>query len=154
MLKINEYSVFYESPIGFIKITSDDTFVIRCKFVDKEGISTELPDILSRALAQVDEYFCKERTEFDLLIAPPGTEFQQKVWLELLRIPYGESISYKELASRIGKDSAVRAIGYANSMNPINLIIPCHRVIGTEGGLVGYRGGLERKKWLLEFERK
>jgi len=154
MLNINEYTVFYESPIGFIKITSDDTFVTRCKFVEKEGFTTELPDILSKALAQIDQYFSKERKEFDLLIAPPGTEFQQKVWLELLRIPYGEATSYKELALKIGNDSAVRAVGYANSMNPINIIIPCHRVLGNDGGLVGYRGGLERKKWLLDFEKK
>ncbi len=151
---MNTYSAFYKSPIGFIEITSDDTFIYSCNFVDKEGATTDLPDILAKALAQIDEYFHRERKQFNLLIAPSGTDFQQSVWLELLSIPYGETISYKELASRIGKETAVRAVGNANGKNPISIIIPCHRVIGSDGELVGYGGGLNRKQWLLDFEKK
>lgn len=147
------YHVFYESPIGFIEIISDETFIYSCNFVENEGFITKLPKILVKALAQIGQYFLKERTEFDLLLAPSGTEFQQKVWVELLNIPYGETITYKELASRIGKKSAIRAAGNANSKNPISIIIPCHRVVGSNGDLVGYGGGIERKKWLLEFEK-
>ncbi len=92
--------------------------------------------------------------EFDLDISLIGTEFQRKIWNELLKIPYGKSITYKELAIRIGNEKATRAVGNANGKNPLSIIIPCHRVIGSNGLLVGYGGGLERKKWLLEFENK
>jgi methylated-DNA-[protein]-cysteine S-methyltransferase len=101
---------------------------------------------------QLTEYFGGGLQEFDLLLAPAGTEFQKKVWQELCQIPFGASISYGELARRIGQPAASRAVGRANGQNPISIIVPCHRVIGANGTLTGYGGGIERKKWLLEHE--
>jgi methylated-DNA-[protein]-cysteine S-methyltransferase len=102
---------------------------------------------------QLEEYFAGERRVFDLPVAPPGTPFQQRVWTELQRIGYGETISYAELAARIGRPTAIRAAGAANGANPVSIIIPCHRVIGSDGSLTGYGGGLEAKRRLLELER-
>jgi methylated-DNA-[protein]-cysteine S-methyltransferase len=102
--------------------------------------------------ALLTEYFAGSVHEFDVALAPAGTEFQKKVWRELRRIPFGETISYGELARRIGQPAASRAVGHANGQNPISIIVPCHRVIGADGTLTGYGGGLERKKWLLEHE--
>lgn len=101
---------------------------------------------------QLTEYFAGNLQEFDVRLAPAGTEFQKKVWQELCRIPFGASISYGELAQRIGQPKASRAVGAANGQNPISIIVPCHRVIGANGTLTGYGGGIERKKWLLEHE--
>jgi methylated-DNA-[protein]-cysteine S-methyltransferase len=101
---------------------------------------------------QLDEYFARERRAFDLPVAPPGTPFQQRVWAELQRIGYGETISYAELAARIGRPTAIRAAGAANGANPVSIIIPCHRVIGSDGSLTGYGGGLEAKRLLIELE--
>jgi methylated-DNA-[protein]-cysteine S-methyltransferase len=103
--------------------------------------------------SQLEEYFAGERRVFDLPVAPPGTPFQQRVWAELQRIGYGETISYAELAARIGRPTAIRAVGAANGANPVSIIIPCHRVIGSDGSLTGYGGGLEAKRRLLELER-
>ena len=101
---------------------------------------------------QLDAYFAGELESFELDLDPHGTPFQQRVWAELARIPYGETISYSELAHRLGDPKLVRAVGLANGRNPISIVIPCHRVIGADGSLVGYGGGLERKRWLLEHE--
>jgi methylated-DNA-[protein]-cysteine S-methyltransferase len=101
---------------------------------------------------QLDEYFARERRAFDLPVAPCGTPFQQRVWAELQRIGYGETISYAELAARIGRPTAIRAAGAANGANPVSIIIPCHRVIGSDGSLTGYGGGLEAKRLLIELE--
>jgi len=101
---------------------------------------------------QLDEYFAGERTGFDVPLAPRGTAFQLRVWEELRRIPYGETISYGELARRIGRPTAVRAVGASNGRNPISILVPCHRVIGADGSLTGYGGGLDRKRFLLELE--
>jgi methylated-DNA-[protein]-cysteine S-methyltransferase len=103
---------------------------------------------------QLTEYFAGNLQEFDVRLAPAGTQFQKKVWHELCRIPFGGSISYGELARRIGKPAASRAVGRANGQNPISIIVPCHRVIGANGTLTGYGGGIERKKWLLEHEAR
>jgi methylated-DNA-[protein]-cysteine S-methyltransferase len=103
---------------------------------------------------QLEEYFAGTRTTFDLPIRPEGTDFQCRVWDALLGIPYGTTISYLELARRIGDEKAVRAVGLANSLNPISIIIPCHRVIGADGSMTGYGGGIERKRWLLQHEAK
>jgi methylated-DNA-[protein]-cysteine S-methyltransferase len=107
---------------------------------------------LLEASRQLQAYFAGERREFDLPLAPYGSDFQRRVWSALLEIPYGETISYLELARRLGDPRAVRAVGSANGRNPISIIIPCHRVIGADGSLVGYGGGLERKRWLLRHE--
>ena len=108
---------------------------------------------LRQARAQLRAYFAEEVRTFDLPLALHGTEFQQKVWNELLNIPYGETIHYGELARRIGQPSASRAVGLANGRNPISIIVPCHRVIGANGSLIGYGGGIPRKRWLLDHER-
>jgi methylated-DNA-[protein]-cysteine S-methyltransferase len=102
--------------------------------------------------AQLDAYFAGELVAFDVPLAVHGTEFQKRVWDQLVQIPYGETISYSELARRLGDLKLVRAVGLANGRNPISIIVPCHRVIGADGSLVGYGGGLERKQWLLEHE--
>lgn len=107
----------------------------------------------SAAAAQLRAYFAGERRQFDLPLAPAGTEFQQRVWTALRGIPYGSTWSYGQLADKIGKPSAVRAVGLANGRNPIAVVIPCHRVIGSDGSLTGYGGGLERKSFLLDLER-
>jgi methylated-DNA-[protein]-cysteine S-methyltransferase len=103
--------------------------------------------------AQLGEYFAGERTEFDLPLAMAGTEFQRTVWAALRKIPYGETISYGQLADRIGKPNASRAVGLANGRNPIGIIVPCHRVVGSTGDLTGYGGGIDRKRALLSFEK-
>lgn len=108
---------------------------------------------LSAAREQIVEYFAGARTSFDLRLEPEGTNFQKRVWDELLKIPYGETWSYGQLATRIGRPHASRAVGMANGRNPIAIIIPCHRVIGSSGKLTGYGGGLPTKQWLLEHER-
>jgi len=108
---------------------------------------------LREAARQLGEYFAGRRTEFDLPLALEGTLFQRRVWDALRQIPYGETISYGELARRIGRPTAVRAVGLANGRNPIGIVVPCHRVVGSDGSLTGYGGGLERKQFLLGFER-
>jgi methylated-DNA-[protein]-cysteine S-methyltransferase len=108
---------------------------------------------LREARAQLRAYFAEELRQFELPLAPQGTEFQQTVWAELRNIPYGETISYGELAGRIGRPNASRAVGLANGRNPLSIIVPCHRVVGSDGSLTGYGGGLARKRWLLDHER-
>ncbi|MHA1219713.1 MAG: methylated-DNA--[protein]-cysteine S-methyltransferase [Candidatus Heimdallarchaeaceae archaeon] len=139
----------YASQIGNLEIISDQNSILVCNFKEKETQSENIPQILNQALIQLDEYFTGKRKEFNLTLFPSGTEFQEKVWMKLLEIPFGSVISYSELASKIGNIAAVRAVGNANGQNPI----PCHRVIGKTGKLIGYGGGLERKKWLLDFEK-
>ena len=115
-------------------------------------ISTKIPKELKEAVLQLQEYFNGKRTEFSLQINPSGTDFQLKVWQELLNIPYGKTYSYLELSKKLGDVKAIRAVASANGKNPLWIVIPCHRVIGTDGSLTGYAGGLWRKKWLLEHE--
>lgn len=109
--------------------------------------------LFAEPAGQLRDYFAGQRTEFDLPLALTGTPFQRRVWAELQEIPYGETISYGELAQRIGRPTAARAVGLANGRNPISIIVPCHRVIGADGSLTGYGGGMERKQHLLTFER-
>ena len=110
-------------------------------------------ELLAEPARQLRDYFAGRRTEFDLPLALAGTPFQRRVWAQLREIPYGETISYGELAQRIGRPTAARAVGLANGRNPISIIVPCHRVIGSDGSLTGYGGGVERKEYLLAFER-
>jgi methylated-DNA-[protein]-cysteine S-methyltransferase len=107
---------------------------------------------LTDAVSQLQEYFEGKRTQFDFKMNPQGTEFQQKVWKGLLQIPYGKTMSYLDLAKQLGDVKAIRAVASANGKNPLWIVVPCHRVIGTDGSLTGYAGGLWRKKWLLELE--
>lgn len=149
-----------ESPVGKLLLAEDESGLRKLMFA--EGRTTVQPDAawredparLSRARRQLARYFAGELHEFDLPLAPQGTPFQQRVWSELLKIPYGETISYGELARRIGTPNGSRAVGLANGSNPIAIVIPCHRVIGSNGKLTGYGGGLEKKEWFLALERR
>ncbi len=143
-----------DSPIGGLRICVSADLVTAISF-DAQPAGTRVPDrLLDRAEAQLAEYFAGDRTTFDLPLAHDGSEFQQKVWSELMRIPYGETASYGEIASRLGYGNAVsRAVGSANGSNPIPIVVPCHRVIGANGTLTGYAGGIERKRTLLELEQ-
>ena len=146
------------SPVGKITLCSDGEFLIGLAFEeerhsrDRSGAITTPNPVLLDAERQLHEYFAGWRKTFDLPLSPEGTVFQQRVWQQLLKIPFGETISYLELARRVGNEKAVRAVGMANGRNPIGLIIPCHRVIGSNGNLIGYGGGLPRKEFLLRHE--
>jgi methylated-DNA-[protein]-cysteine S-methyltransferase len=145
------YTTLLPSPVGDLLLRADDDGRLTELYTRHDGATTTdwpYPEII----AQLDAYFAGELEHFDVPMAVHGTDFQKRVWDELTRIPYGETISYSELARRLGDPKLVRAVGVANGRNPISIIIPCHRVIGADGSLVGYGGGLERKKWLLEHE--
>ena len=142
--------MIYDSPIGPLTIrVRDDGALEEIWFGARDGGGGKCDAVI----AQLREYFAGARRDFDVELAPRGTTFQLDVWRELERIPYGVTISYRELAERIGKPQAVRAIGAANGANPIPIIIPCHRVIGANGSLTGYGGGIDIKKTLLAIER-
>jgi methylated-DNA-[protein]-cysteine S-methyltransferase len=145
-----------ESPIGTLTLVKADG-VLSGLYMGHPDLRTEQLGALAgsgfeEVVHELEEYFARERTTFTVPIAPAGTTFQQRVWTELRTIPYGETRSYSQLAEAIGKQSAMRAVGAANGRNPISIIVPCHRVIGRDGTLVGYGGGLERKKFLLNLE--
>lgn len=145
-----------DSPIGPLLLTSDGRSLTRLLMSGEPdpGWSIEPCAVLDRAEQQLKEYFAGERTDFDLPLAPAGTPFQRSVWAALREIPYGRTWSYAQLATRVGNPRASRAVGLANGRNPISVIVPCHRVIGANGKLVGYGGGLDRKKVLLDLERR
>ncbi|MCX7694772.1 MAG: methylated-DNA--[protein]-cysteine S-methyltransferase [Caloramator sp.] len=147
------YISFYDSPIGLIKIAANEEAIVAIDFVYKRLKENE-NDVIRKCKIQLDEYFKGIRKEFDVNVEINGTEFQRMVWEELKRIPYGEVRSYKDIAVAIGNEKAVRAVGGANNKNKIAIIIPCHRVVGKDGSLTGYAGGLFRKKWLLEHEAR
>jgi len=119
---------------------------------NEEDFNAEVADCLKDCVQQLTEYFAKERTYFDLKLNPKGTEFQQKVWKALLDVPYGKTRSYLEQSKHLGDIKAIRAVASANGKNPLWIVIPCHRIIGSDGSLTGYAGGVWRKKWLLELE--
>lgn len=158
-----EESVFYNSPVGVLRLVAESESIKEASFVDKEisaktkpaarELITQSPTLL-RCIQQLDDYFAGKNLEFKLTLNQPGTDFQQKVWAELCRIQKGNTISYHELSRRIGNVKAIRAAGTANGKNNIAIIVPCHRVVGSNGTLVGYAGGLWRKKWLLDHEAK
>lgn len=140
---------------GNLRINSEQDAITHLKFTDEIGVDCENPPtILLKARAQLQEYLAGTRTNFDLNLKPEGTDFQKKVWAELLKIPFGKTINYQQLANKLGDPKVIRAAASANGKNPIGLIIPCHRVIGTNGKLVGFSGGMHRKQWLLEHENK
>ncbi len=160
---------FWRSPLGWLRLEADlkgltaIQFAFRPGFEDRdpahgEEASDESPDpagprqVLAKAAAQLDAYFARRLTRFDLPLAPAGTPFQLAVWTALLDVPWGATISYGELARRVGRPRAARAVGAANRANPIPIIIPCHRVVGARGDLVGYAPGIEYKRRLLELE--
>ena len=148
---------FHPSPLGDLLLAADDDGRLTGLYLPdhRHGPSADPARDGARFAAaheQLDAYFTGELEAFDLPLAPEGTPFQRRVWDELTRIPFGETISYGELARRLGDERLVRAVGTANGRNPISIVIPCHRVIGADGSLVGYGGGLERKRWLLDHE--
>ena len=144
---------YYKSPIGTIQIEGDDKGISKLIFTDNiEDEFVEGDEMPSHWIKQLDEYFTNKREIFELELNLKGTAFQLRVWEELLKIPFGRTISYKELSLRLGDVKAIRAVAAANGANPVSIIVPCHRVIGSDGSLTGYAGGLWRKRWLLDFE--
>jgi len=150
--------ILYHSNAGYLTLISDDHYIRKLEFGKKElsawNAVEEPHPLLQEASRQLEEYLNGERTEFDLPLAPDGTEFQKSVWTALLQIPYGQVSTYGNLAAQIGKPKAARAVGGACHKNPIAIIIPCHRAIGSNGSLTGFGGGLPLKRWLLELENE
>ena len=146
------HTAFLKSPLGITKIVGDANGISEISVSDEGEVSVSIPKELKQAVIQLQEYFEGKRTHFNLKLNPKGTEFQQRVWQELLNIPFGKTLSYLELSKKLGDVKAIRAVAAANGKNPLWIVVPCHRVIGTDGSLTGYAGGLGRKKWLLEHE--
>jgi len=145
-------TAFINSPLGIIKIQGDENGISIISVLSEGELSTKIPNELQEAVSQLQEYFEGKRKDFDFKLNPKGTDFQQKVWQELLNIPFGKTMSYMDLSKKLGDVKAIRAVASANGKNPLWIVVPCHRVIGTDGSLTGYAGGLWRKKWLLEHE--
>lgn len=149
---VPKYSSWFESPIGFIEIIQSGEALSGIFFREEQNSEQTMSPLLKEATKQLNEYFKKQRRIFDLPLQPEGTSFQRKVWEELKKIPYGKTKSYKELALSLGDPKKVRAVGMANGKNPLSIVLPCHRVLGSNGRLTGYAGGLWRKEWLLKHE--
>ncbi|PNQ74719.1 cysteine methyltransferase [Hanstruepera neustonica] len=146
-------SCIIASPLGFTRIIGDDDGIESITVLNSEEIVSDvIPESLEDCVYQLHEYFNGERQSFDIKLNPQGTLFQKQVWDELLNIPYGKTISYLELTKKLGDIKAIRAVANANGKNPLWIVVPCHRVIGSDGSLTGYAGGLHRKQWLLEHE--
>lgn len=146
-------SCIIKTPLGFAKLKGDETGISSFTVLNNdEKISDIIPEALEDSVRQIEEYFKGERNEFSLKLNPQGTNFQKRVWDKLLSIPFGKTTSYLQLSKDLGDVKAIRAVANANGKNPLWIIIPCHRVIGSDGSLTGYAGGLHRKKWLLEHE--
>jgi len=166
---------YMDTPLGWLEIAATDEGIKSIMFLPVQAelstccpgfnsylnitnpksqlIGNGLPDCLNACMLQIDEYFAGKRREFNLLLNPKGSDFQKKVWNKLDGIKYGETVSYQEIAGRIGNIKSVRAVGNANNKNPLPIVVPCHRVIGKNGKLKGYAGSVWRKRWLLEFEK-
>ena len=148
-------TAIYHAPVGELVITYQDGAVIALKRADATALPEDAPNALTEAVCrQLDEYFAGTRTAFDFPLRLQGTPFQEKVWAALRDIPYGETRSYQQIAQAIGQPKACRAVGMANHRNPIYIVVPCHRVVGANGALTGYGGGLDMKKALLELEAR
>ncbi|NRT13045.1 methylated-DNA--[protein]-cysteine S-methyltransferase [Flavobacterium sp. 14A] len=145
-------SIYIQTPLGIAKIEGDKQGIATLSLVEDVALSNEIPSCLQEAVSQLNEYFSGERNAFDLHLNPQGTDFQKKVWKSLEEIPFGKTRTYLEQAKILGDVKAIRAVAAANGKNPLWIVLPCHRVIGSDGSLTGYAGGLWRKKWLLEHE--
>lgn len=145
-------TAYIKTPLGIAKIIGDENGISVISVADEGEISKTIPAVLHEAVLQLNDYFEGKRIDFDFVLNPKGTEFQQKVWKGLLEIPFGKTCSYMDLSKKLGDVKAIRAVASANGKNPLWIVVPCHRVIGTDGSLTGYAGGLWRKKWLLEHE--
>jgi methylated-DNA-[protein]-cysteine S-methyltransferase len=152
------YTSYLTSDVGPIRVTASDTALLSVHFLDaKEEQEANIEeatgnDITRDTIAQLQEYFSGKRTSFELPLMPAGTDFQQQVWKELVKIPFGKTDHYSAIANKLNNPLSVRAVGAANGKNPIAIIIPCHRIIGADGSLTGYAGGLWRKEFLLNLE--
>lgn len=145
-------TAYIKTPLGIATITGDENGIAKIAITDEGIVSEVIPLVLQEAVTQLQAYFEGQRTHFSFKLNPVGTEFQKKVWKGLCEIPFGKTMSYLELAKQLGDVKAIRAVASANGKNPLWIVVPCHRVIGTDGSLTGYAGGLWRKKWLLEHE--
>lgn len=144
---------YIQTPIGYAVLKGDEEGLASVTVLDGEKpINDVVPEVLEDAVYQFIEYFDEKRMRFDLKLNPQGTDFQKRVWDALVKIPYGKTTSYLELSKTLGDPKAIRAVASANGKNPLWIVVPCHRVIGSNGDLTGYAGGLHRKKWLLEHE--
>jgi len=143
-----------QTPLGPVRITSNGTAITSVLFIDDDAAVTEpsTDPLIAECARQLESYFSGSLTQFDLPLSPAGTAFQQRVWEMLQQVPFGRTASYVELALRLGDSKLTRAVGAANGSNPIAIILPCHRIIGADGSLTGYAGGLWRKQWLLRHE--
>ena len=149
-----KYTYHYDSPVGRLYIAEEENMVTELVFQPVKNAEEKLTPLISRVIDMLKEYFDGKRKDFDLPLKASGTEFQKKAWSALLEIPYGETRTYKQQAQAIGNVKACRAVGAANGKNPISIIVPCHRVIGANNKLVGYGGGMDIKKALLELEAR
>ncbi|MCC9072317.1 methylated-DNA--[protein]-cysteine S-methyltransferase [Flavobacterium sp. F-65] len=147
-------TAYINSPLGITKIVGDENGISEITVAKAGGneVSEVIATELQEAVSQLNDYFLGKRTDFDFKLNPKGTDFQQRVWKGLLEIPYGKTMSYLQLSKKLGDVKAIRAVASANGKNPLWIVVPCHRVIGTDGSLTGYAGGLWRKKWLLDHE--
>jgi methylated-DNA-[protein]-cysteine S-methyltransferase len=148
----NMETAYIKTPLGIAQIIGDENGISAITVLEQAEISNEIPELLQIPVSQLNDYFEGKRNDFDFILNPKGTEFQQKVWKGLLEIPFGKTMSYLELSKKLGDVKAIRAVASANGKNPLWIVVPCHRVIGSDGSLTGYAGGLWRKKWLLEHE--
>jgi len=146
----------YESPLGPLRILASEEGISHVLFSNDEPEAevTHTNTIVDRCVEELHQYFAGERTAFTVPLAPTGTPFEEGVWQALTSVPYGETCSYLDIANRIDNPKAIRAVGRANGANPIAIVIPCHRVIGSDGSLTGYGGSLWRKRWLLDHEAR
>jgi methylated-DNA-[protein]-cysteine S-methyltransferase len=157
-------TIYYDSPVGLLRIKNEGDALSEIIFIKtedqaeikklKKSIINPSTPILKKCTAQLDDYFSGKNLQFDLPIAQEGTPFQQRVWKGLLSIPKGKTLSYLQFSKQLGNEKAIRAVGTANGKNNVSIIVPCHRIIGSNGTLVGYGGGLWRKQWLLNHEAK
>jgi len=149
----NIFKTTVQTPIGYLELTTNHDYLLSVTFTDNYlQPSGYQPNILMETAKQIGEYFRGIRKVFNLNLQPAGTDFQMKVWEQVMKVPFGETVSYLEIAKQTGSKNNTRAVGMANGKNPIPIIIPCHRIIGLNGKLTGYAGGLDRKKWLLNHE--
>lgn len=148
------FTTYHNSPVGILKIQCNEQDVLLIHFVEEQGLENDHTELLKKTIEELDEYFAGKRKDFDLPLGQKGSAFQENVWNHLIKIPFGKTLSYLQLSKQIGDIKAIRAIASANGKNNLAIVVPCHRVIGTDSKLVGYAGGLWRKKWLLEHEAK
>jgi methylated-DNA-[protein]-cysteine S-methyltransferase len=150
-----DYATYTQSPLGVLQVKANDQGLTAINYYDdnpSESIGRPQQRVLTKTIAQLNEYFDGKRKSFDIPLVLKGTDFQQKVWRQLQEIPYGQTITYSELAARLGDPQKARAVAGANGLNPIPIIVPCHRVIGADNKLTGYSGGIEKKQFLLQLE--